>query len=266
MKYQWYQQLESKYPGHVFIDRVSLQYTLRKKSAAASSTATLIQFPIRLAFAIKAHKIQGASIQYPTKVAMDIDSSFQAGQAYVMLSRVQCLEQVLIVGNITESRIMVSRPALDELNRLEKISVNRNPSIWMRKNPAVIKIASFNCAGLKAHFEDIIVDKKLLIADILLLQETSLLTTDTFDYSLDIFPFTLHIKIAAGKGISLYSKIRLMNEQSKKNPSMQLLKFEISGITVVCVYRSQDSNQESLCPKLKEVISESDPLLIFWRL
>ena len=43
---------------------------------------------------------------------------------------------------------------------------------------------------------------------------------------------------------------------------MQLLKFEIQGITIINVYRSSESNQESLCQKLKELLNESDPCLV----
>ena len=81
--------LSKKYPEHVFVERVSWQYSLRKKSGLETSKATVIQFPIRLAFGITAHKVQGSSIPYPTTVALDIDSTFTAGQTYVMLSRVQ---------------------------------------------------------------------------------------------------------------------------------------------------------------------------------
>ena len=100
---------------------------------------------------------------------MDIGSCFTAGQAYVMLSRVQQLSQVFIVDKLKENKIMMSSDALDELQRLEDISWNRNPRIWMKEQHVVFKIASMNCAGLKAHFKDIQADERLLKADVLLL-------------------------------------------------------------------------------------------------
>ena len=38
-----------------------------------------------------------------------------------MMSRVQCIEQIFIVDNLKESKIMMSRDALEELQRLELI-------------------------------------------------------------------------------------------------------------------------------------------------
>ena len=72
-----YPGLTSKYPDCVVIERVSNQYTLRKKGGEVSNTATLFQFPVKLAHAITAHKIQGQTIPYPVKVVLDINSILQ---------------------------------------------------------------------------------------------------------------------------------------------------------------------------------------------
>merc|ERR1711911_366769 len=87
-----------RYPDCVAVGRINLEYSLRKKGGVEGAKAAVIQFPIRLAHAITAHKVQGQSIPSPLKVAMDIDSVFEAAQAYVMLSRVQSLDQVYIVN------------------------------------------------------------------------------------------------------------------------------------------------------------------------
>ena len=66
-----------KYPSGTVIEKVSFSYGLSKKATVASSQATLIQFPLKVAYAITAHKIQGQSIIKPTKVALDISSEWR---------------------------------------------------------------------------------------------------------------------------------------------------------------------------------------------
>ena len=138
------------------------------------TTATVIQFPVRLAHAITAHKVQGQTFVSPATVAMDLSSVFEPGQAYVMLSRVQCIEQLYIVGELDEEKIRASSAALGELKRLQQISFNRNPTQWHKRNSAAIKIGSVNCMRLLPHLRDIRRDWKLQNGDVLHLLETSL--------------------------------------------------------------------------------------------
>ena len=105
---------------------------------------------------------------------MDLRSVFQPAQAYVMLSRIQCLEQLIIIDELDEAKIKASEAALEEMKRLEKISLNRNPTPWDTDIEDSLKIASLNCAGFFPHLKDIISDVRLLQADLLHLDETSI--------------------------------------------------------------------------------------------
>ena len=89
------EQFAAKYPTGSIIDKVSFSCTLSKKATVGSSKATLIQFPLKVAHAITAHKIQGQTIPKPLKVALDISSIFEDAQGHVMLSRVEEFQQVL---------------------------------------------------------------------------------------------------------------------------------------------------------------------------
>ena len=91
--------LASKYPECVFLDRFSMQYNLRQRSGDIGFSATVVQFPVKVAFAVTAHKIQGASIASPAKVVVDLNSTFEPAQCYVMLSRVQQLGKFSMIEN-----------------------------------------------------------------------------------------------------------------------------------------------------------------------
>ena len=68
------------------------------------------------------------------KIGVDLRTIFNglkgAAQAYVMLSRVQCLQQLYIIEELPENKIIADPKALVELDRLDRVSINQNPQVW----------------------------------------------------------------------------------------------------------------------------------------
>ena len=259
-----YPNLSQHYPNCVFIERVSLQYTIRKKSGNVGSSATVIQFPIRLAHAITAHKIQGQSIISPIRVTMDINSVFEAGQAYVMLSRIQCINQLFIINKLDQRKLRSSPAALEELKRLEAISFNRNPTPWVKLDTSSIKVASLNCAGLLPHLQDIRRDEKLLNSNVIHLLETSL-SADVQTENLGIEGY--HAKffnVGNGKGMATYT---LEDETSKYekeeiHKTLQISKIKIQEITSINLYRSSNHSIIEAAKSLKSFIKTGESTLV----
>ena len=108
-------------------------YPLKKKRGGkGESMATVIQFPVRLAFAVTCHKMQGQTVGQPAQVALNLKKLLRdpSALAYVSLSRAKELKQIHIVDSFKEESIRCSADAKSELKRLEKISINSNPSPW----------------------------------------------------------------------------------------------------------------------------------------
>ena len=260
---QKYPGLAARYKDCVFIERVANQYPLRKKSGHVGSSALVIQFPVKLAYAITAHKIQGQTIPKPSKVALDLNSVFEDAQAHVMLSRVQCLDQVFIMKSLDESKIRTSQIGLAELERLKRISYNENPTPWNEPNQNdKVNILSLNCAGLAYHFMDIIADEKLKKADIIHLVETSLENNTKEQFSIPGYEAHF-INVSKGKGIMTYFKPNIfIHEQDFVAPNMQITKFTSNEVDVVNVYRSSDGNSMELLNRITEMLSTEKSTLI----
>ena len=238
-----------------------LNYSIRRKGGQASSTASLWQFPFLLARAITAHKIQGQSILDPQKVGLDIESVFEAAQAYVMLSRVQCLDQIIILDTLDESKLRSSPKGFAELCRLRDISLNKNPTPWDYKDEEVLKIASLNCNNLKAHARDILGDEKLLKADVLHLQETWLEPEEEFhlqDYTAKL------VNVKKGRGIGTFYKNKIIVYEVSTLPDagVQVLALRCEKLDIINIYRSALGKDSILLQHLNQILVKDKATII----
>ena len=105
-----------QYPGGTIIEKITFGFSLSKLKKGSIATAKVVQFPVRLAFATTAHKIQGQTVKKPRKVIVDLRSVFQAAMAYVMLSRVESIDQLFILEEFDETKIYGNSQAIQELD------------------------------------------------------------------------------------------------------------------------------------------------------
>ena len=182
------------------------QYSLGKKKTSVSNSARVIQFPLKLCFATTSHKFQGQTVVKPNKLAVDLRSVFRPAMAYVMLSRVQELGQLSIIGSLPVAKLYPDPNALEELERLNKISMNKNPSKWESKVSNGLNILSLNCQSLRPKIKHIRDDPVLKMSDIICLSETWLTPADSCD-DLHIDGYKLYTNnIGHGKGLATYFK------------------------------------------------------------
>ena len=82
-----------------------------------------------------------------------------------MLSRVETMEQLYSLGDPPDNKFYANQEALEELERLDRVSINRNKPSWEKDHEWSQKIALMNCRSLNAHIEDIKCDSMLTFAE-----------------------------------------------------------------------------------------------------
>ena len=241
-----------------------LNESLARKKGLISSTAKLIQYPIVLAWAVTVRKFQGQTEANPQKVVTDLNSVFEAAQAYVMKSRVQELEQLYILEELPEEKIYANHKALTEIDRLLKVSINQNPTDWDKEaDETRIKISFLNCRSMKNKFDHIKADKCLMKSDIIVLTETWLEHTQNEDdqYKLTEFEANLN-SIGRGKGIASYYKLKMQNVTNINCEGFSITKLEADNLDIIGVYRSQGGTLTSLMSHLETLIVDGKTTVI----
>ena len=182
---------------------------------------------------------------------------------YVMLSRVCTLEQIYILNKFDEAKMYPNTKALEELERLDKISLNKNPSKWEKEDKDALKISSLNCRSLKKHHSDMISDAILLKSDIICLQEIWLENDEAID-DLKIPNYDLYLNSKGrGKGVAAYCRKDIFrHEIDIKRENMQISKYSSDNLDIIVIYRSQQGNYDDLNQIIEEIKTEEKPHLV----
>jgi hypothetical protein len=101
---------------------VVLKPTEWKQKCGAQVTTTMAQIPLRLAWAVTAHKAQGMSFR---RLHVDLSSAFEDGQAYVALSRARTLDGLTVSGVSSETRVTACPMAAQFHRQVEGLSASK---------------------------------------------------------------------------------------------------------------------------------------------
>ena len=195
----------------------------------------------------------------PSKLVVDVTSSLCPGMVYVMLSRVQCLDQICILDKFDPEKIVVDADVRTEVARMDKVSVNQNPSEWLDSGKAGLRIASLNCRSLRKHIDDVKSDHLLLRGDFVCLQETWLEDGEEKQGKYELQGFRGIFKsMGRGKGVAVFVRdgVQLEMIQTLGKPSLQMIKLTMEKLDLMNIYRSQD---EPLSDVRDLVLAQVDP-------
>ena len=255
--------LHVQYPNKrpIVIRREEVSYSLSKSHYNEGSTAKakIIQYPLCLAFATTAHKFQGQTVLKPMTLTIDLETVFQAAQAYVMFSRVQEMSQLFILNCLLTKKIYADKDALREVEKMNSRAINNNLPPWHNPENNCERITFLNTRSLQKHIEDVKHNYMVKKSDILCLSETWLEKEDSIAYNINEYA-QQHVVIAGrGKGLATYSQAEFTHVADVKNELFQISAFESSTTTVISVYRSQKANDEMLLQGIRKLCKKADP-------
>ena len=178
----------------------------------------------------------------------------EAAQAYVMLSRIQALSQLIILVAVCSKKIYSSAKALNELDRIANLAINTN------NNKRII--VSCNIRSLNKHFKDFHSSPKVEYADAICLQETWLDPNRPNNFY--IKGMELHLNsVGIGKGIATYFNDSYSFLMDVKKVKYQLTMIRSDKQDIINIYRSAGASSSQLLDDFKSMFdSERRTLLI----
>ena len=245
------------------VEKVEFGFSLSKGTKGNISTAKVIQFPVKLAFATTSHKIQGQTVKKPRKVVVDIRSVFQAAMAYVMLSRVESIKQLFILEEFDENKVYGNADAIEELEKMNKISVNENPTRWYDTKNSQTRICVLNCGSMRSKLNHISSDTTILLSDVICLTETWIWNNENEEF-FKIEGFVEHHNAQGrGQGISVYWKtVKFTNIKDLKRDKIQVTVMSSTNWDLIVVYKSPKGKDSDLRNMLQTVINPERPTII----
>ena len=251
-------ELQTKYPGKnvLPISYLEYQYSTSKKSTGGNNNATAIQFPLRLAFASTAHKVQGVTVKKPNSLVVDLRTVREPAQAYVILSRVQSLNQLFILESVCPQKINSSLVAMEELRRMEETAINRTDM----KEESVV---SCNIRSIKKNFPSFISGSAAQKASVMCLQETWLHPNSE---EVDMLPNSKwkqhNNSVGRGKGITTLFTERYTWEKDITKKDYQITKIVADNLAIINVYRSDCADDDIFMEDLFELFDTRKQTLI----
>jgi len=244
------------------IGKVSFEYSLGKSSKSHTAKAKVIQFPLMLSWATTAHKFQGQTVKKPNLLVADIDSVFEAGQAYVILGRVQELQQ-LYLKSFTPSKIMVNPKAMKESENLSEIALNNKTTVWTKRDALSLKISTLNIRSAVKHFDDLKHDHQMLHSDIICLNETFLHSNQCLPHLQEYHVLYASKGRASGVAILYKPFLKIKNSIIVTKDTFQAVKISFILFDLIAVYRSpSETSLKSFLDILKNGIDDTRATII----
>ena len=226
------------------IFRKDVKYHLGSGEKKHAARATVFQFPIKLAFAITGHKMQGQTIKRGSKLVVNWSNILPPALSYVMCSRCETIEDLFIAGKFDPGKIRCHKKALEEAKRLDEISLSNLP-IERVKNDELFGFAMVNIRSITKHGKHLARDGTMMQYDTIFVTETWKKTFDIEGYN-NVFA---QGTTGRARGVGVFFKNDAEIETCQED-LYEFIKFKTESITIFCLYISKGCDFQKLVQSL----------------
>ena len=219
--------------------------------------ASVLQFPLTLAWAMTAHKMQGQTVFHPQILLADLQSMFGTNMAYVVCSRVQFFEQLYFTRAFKDTKIATCKISKAKCHELGMKSINNHPKCWSQETNK-LRISMMNIRSLKAHLKDLQADFTLMQSDVICLTETWIPEESKLtEYQINTFKL-FAVSKGRGKGAAMYVNKNLLTKHQKiSSTTMQTIKLQHHEFDLFTTYFENNSN---IIENINIILNEVNPL------
>ena len=108
----------------IFLTQFTYGIPGRNKKSRHGAKCTITQFPLRLAYAFTAYKLQGVTLKRGTDLIINKLTFNRPGMGYVTLSRCEDINNIYLADNFDLESIKPDKESLKETRRLEKDDIS----------------------------------------------------------------------------------------------------------------------------------------------
>ena len=223
-------------------------------------TTTRQQVPLKLAWAVTIHKVQGQT----TEQAVISLKGLRTSMAYVALSRVTTLDGMYLTDFNSRS-IFCNKDIDAEVVKMPLCNVSRaNPMVTIDHNKHFI-IAHHNIQSLRAHIEDLRQNSEIRKAHVICLSETWLTDNDSQD-TISIDGYTLEtVNFGRGKGVAIYiqNSVNYMVVPLVRSTDCNALAIRTHGasnLLIVAVYKPVTTSTAAFCTEMNKITAQTELL------
>ena len=254
------------------ISKLEFMFAIGRNQDPTSFKGKAIQFPLKLAYAATVHKCQGITIKQPTALVADLQSIFEPCQAYVLLSRIQTVNQLFISKfeskrKPAEKILKCSQKALEEALRMREKAISlqdiktKREIEWKCSNTLNICLLNIRSLSKSKIEEGIVKDKYIMANDVLIFPETWEHSTNNL--AIPTYSVT-NIPGICGSGICIYYKQGSFTPIKKYDNNVQVLTLSNNNLNIIGLYKTQSAKTSHLQEALKDniQIEKRNPTII----